>query len=305
MKKFILLTGLVFGAMQALAQQEYSFTNYFEVNSFYNPAATGASDVHGVTGLFRRQWVGFEGTPLTGGVVYDTRLDKYRMGLGGYVFTDRVGATFMTNVAVNYSYSLKLNDDLQLAFGLDGGVDIYSTDYDRLVYWQDDQMFDNQRAVHTVPRAGVGTHFYGENFYVGISVPRLLNFNNTSALSISADNLPSVVSNYYVTAGYTFDAGDQFKIQTNLLGKYTKNVIPQGDINVMCTYQDMIGLGVGYKSLGFATTYIQYQYEDVVKIGYAFDFSLTEMARYSTGTHEIMIQYILPKKQNKAKSSMQ
>ena len=64
----------------------------------------------------------------------------------------------------------------------------------------------------------------------------------------------------------------------------------------MGVYNKMIGLGVGYKSLGFASVFLQYTYDDVVKIGYAFDFSLNEMAKYSNGTHEIMIQYMLPKK---------
>lgn len=284
------------------AQQEYSFTNYFEVNSFYNPAATGTKDVHGITGIFRKQWFGYDGAPTTGGIVYDTRLNDKNMGLGGYVFTDKIGATLMTNIAANYSYSLRLNSDLQLAFGIDGGVDIYSTDFNRLVYWEDDAMFDGQVANGVVPRAGVGAHLYNSKFYAGISVPRLLNFNNTSALSISAENLPSVVSNYYITAGYLFEVNEKFDLQANMLGKYTVNVTPQGDINLMGLYDKMIGLGVGYKSLGFASVYLQYRYEDVLKIGYAFDMSLTEMANYSNGTHEIMIQYLIPKGDKGARS---
>ena len=125
------------------------------------------------------------------------------------------------------------------------------------------------------------------------SVPGLVNFNNSSLLSIAAESLPSVVSNYYFTFGYKFDLNDQFQMQINTLGKYTANVMPQGDINVMTTYNKIIGLGVGYKSLGFATTYLQYTYDDVVTIGYAFDFTLSDIAKYSNGSHEILIKYRL------------
>lgn len=113
-------------------------------------------------------------------------------------------------------------------------------------------------------------------------------------MSISAESLPSMVSNYYFTFGYKSDLNDEFQMQVNTLGKYTAHVMPQGDINVMTTYNNMIGLGVGYKSLGFATTYLQYTYDDVVTIGYAFDFTLSEIAKYSNGWHEILIKYRLP-----------
>lgn len=287
----ILMPFVLFG------QQEYSFTQYFEATSFYNPAATGMQNVHKINALFRKQWVGLEGSPITGGIIYDTRLDKMNMGLGGYVFVDKIGATTMTNVAVNYSYALKFDNNKRLAFGIDGGVDIYSTDYRSLTYWnEEDPMFNNQAANVVAPRAGVGAQFYSDKFYVGIAVPRLINFNNESALGITAPNLPSIVSNYYLSGGYKLEAGDNFDVQFNALGKFTENVLPQGDINVMGTYRKLIGLGLGYKSLGFGSIFVQYSYEEVVKIGYAFDITLTDVSNYSNGSHEIVLQYVIPRK---------
>lgn len=272
-------------------QQEYSFTNYFEINPFFNPAAAGSEGVQNVTGLFRKQWAGVDGSPITGGVLYDNRFDNYNMGIGGYVFTDVIGATNMTNVAANYSYSLKLNETNFFAFGVDAGVDFYTTNYNRLVYWENDEMFDGQKRSSVLPRAGVGIHYYGEKIYAGLSVPRLLSFNNNYGIGINAQNLPSTVSNYFLTAGYKFPIGKDFEMQTNVLGKYTPRVMPQADLNFMATYNKIIGLGVGYKTLGFATVYLQYTYDEVVKIGYAFDISLTKISNYSSGNHEFIIKY--------------
>ena len=294
MRFILLLTATITSATISIAQQEYSFTNYFEINSFFNPAATGTEGTQNIAGIFRKQWVGFDGSPVGGGIVYDTPLKKFNMGLGGYVFTDKIGEMSMTNVALNYSYSLKFDEKNRLAFGIDAGVDIYNTNYDRLVYWEDDAMFDNQQATATIPRAGVGAHFYGEKYYFGISVPRLLTYNNTSAISLTSANLPSVVSNYYITGGYTFTLNDNFDLQTNILGKYTHRVIPQADINIMGLYRKIIGIGLGYKTLGFASACVQYSYQDVVTIGYAFDYSLTPIANYSSGSHEVLVKYAIP-----------
>lgn len=297
--KTLLSIVFMLAGIAAFGQQEYSFTNYFEVNPVFNPAATGTKGTQNVAGIFRKQWVGFDGSPITGGIVYDNILKDYNMGLGGYIFTDKVGETSMTNVAANYSYILKLDNQYNLSFGVDAGADIYSTNYDQLIYWDEqDRMFNGAKQTLAVPRAGAGVQFYNDKFYVGFSVPRLMSFNNGSALAINAENMPSIVSNYFLTAGYKFPIGEQFEMQINTLGKYTQHVIPQGDINVLGTYNKLIGFGLGYRSLGFATAMVQYTYDEVVTIGYSFDMSLTKIANYSNGSHEIMVKYALPQKSN-------
>lgn len=297
MKTFIKTIAFVFAACSAFAQQEYSFTNYFEATSFFNPAATGAEGNQSVTALFRKQWAGFDGSPMSGGVVYDNILKEYNMGIGGYIFSDKIGATSMTNIAANYSYILRLNNELRLAFGVDAGTDIYSTDYENLIYWdKNDRMFSDAQPTVFVPRAGAGAQFYADNYYVGISVPRILTFNNQSPIGINSANLPSIVSNYYLNAGYTFEINGEMDIQTSVLGKYTRNVKPQADINIMGNYKKMIGLGVGYRSLGFASILFQYTYNEMLSVGYSFDMSLTKMSNYSNGSHEFFIKYIIPEK---------
>jgi type IX secretion system PorP/SprF family membrane protein len=294
MKKLITCAFVIAGGF-AFAQQEYSFTNYFEATPFFNPAATGTAGNQNITALFRKQWVGFTGSPMSGGIVYDNILKDYDMGIGGYVFSDKIGETTMTNIAANYSYILQIDNQFNLAFGVDAGVDVFSTNYDELVYWdQNDRMFNDVQQTMVVPRAGAGIHFFTEDYYVGLSVPRLLTYNNDSPLGINAERFPSIVSNYYLTAGYNYEINRDFDIQANILGKLTPNVIPQGDINVMGTYQKMIGLGLGYKSLGFASILAQYTYDEVITIGYAFDLTLTKIANYSNGSHEIMIKYVIP-----------
>lgn len=295
-------TALIFAGMvcfTAFGQQEYSFTHYFETNSFYNPAATGSEHSQNIVGLFRKQWLGYKGTPTTGGLLYENEIKKYNMGIGGYVFTDKIGETSLTTAAVNYAYNLKINDKYTLAFGIDAGLDVMSTDYDRLVYWdQSDQLITNAQRTHVLPKAGLGTHFYSDNFYVGLSVPRILNFNSPDFHTINNSSVPMVVSHYYLTAGYKFNLNEDFKMKTNTLLKYTRNVWPQIDLNATCIYREAFGLGLGYKSLGFATAYLQYIYDKTVAISYGFDFSLNPVGEYARGgTHELMIKYqIKPKK---------
>jgi type IX secretion system PorP/SprF family membrane protein len=218
------------------------------------------------------------------------------MGVGGYAFIDIIGATTLTTVGANYAYQLKLDQSHKMSFGINAGADVYSTSYGRLTYWDDDVMFDDQTPTTTVPRLGAGIQFYTDDYYVGVSMPRIVHFNTDGPLSIAAASMPQIVSNLYVTGGYNFPVSDDVEMQINMLGKYTRNVLPQGDLNVMATYREMVGIGVGYKSLGFLSTYIQYTHKNLVKIGYAFDFTLTPMSNYSSGSHELMFKYAIPMK---------
>lgn len=298
MNKFIAIIFLFTGMSASFAQQEYSFTHYFEANSFFNPASVGSQEGQTIMGVFRKQWLGVEGSPTTGGLLYDTQLSKYNMGLGGYVFTDKIGETNLTTVTANYAYKLKMNETLKLSFGANAGADFISTDFSRLEYWDEgDQVIPNGRVSTVVPKVGLGLSLEHEKFYVGLSVPRVLNFNSTDFHSINSDNIPMLISHYYLTAGYKFQLNDDFGMSTNTLVKYAKHVIPQVDLNATVTYRELIGLGFGYKSLGFFSSYVQYTYDKTVTIGYAFDLSLNPMSNYSRGgTHELMVKYNLKSK---------
>lgn len=297
----LFIAGMVF--INIHSQQEYSFTHYFETNSFYNPASTGSDQSQNIVGLFRKQWAGFTGSPTTGGLLYENKLKKYNMGVGGYVFADKIGETCLTTSTVNYAYNLNFNSTLKLAFGIDAGADFITTNVDRLTYWdQTDQLLTESRLSYVVPKVGLGTQLYNEKFYVGISVPRLLNFNSRDFHTIQNSNLPMVVSHYYLSAGYKFKLNDQFGMKANTLLKYTRAVQPQLDLNATLTYDEILGVGVGYKSLGFITSYIQYTYDNTVMISYAFDFSVNPLAKYARGgTHELMIKYSIKSKNSISK----
>ena len=115
--------------------------------------------------------------------------------------------------------------------------------------------------------------------------------NSDQFNSIDYEDIPSLVTHYYVTAGYNFTLNKDFELKSNLLLKYTNHVMPQGDLSVITYYKKLFGLGVAYKSLGFASAILQYNNHDALIFGYAFDFSLGPIQKYTKGSHEIMIQY--------------
>ena len=62
--KLILVAMILFAtSQQSIAQVDAQHTQYFEVPSYYNPAATGTTDFVNIHGGTRMQWVGIENAP--------------------------------------------------------------------------------------------------------------------------------------------------------------------------------------------------------------------------------------------------
>ena len=128
MKKiiYILLFFLPFSLL--FSQQTYMYTNYHLNKVIYNPALSGLSDYTEAGFNIRNQWSGLEGAPQTQIFTINGPLKNKNMGLGGNVFNDQLGAESRIGVSFNYSYSLKLNDDLNFSLGLSAGFIQYKLD---------------------------------------------------------------------------------------------------------------------------------------------------------------------------------
>ncbi len=63
MKKLIVTFVILAACISLKAQQEAQFTQFMYNKLYINPAYAGARGVPSPTGIYRSQWVGFEGAP--------------------------------------------------------------------------------------------------------------------------------------------------------------------------------------------------------------------------------------------------
>ena len=126
----------------------------------------------------------------------------------------------------------------------------------------------------------------------------MISLNSDQFNSINFSDAPSLVTHYYFTMGYHFKFKGDFSLKPSVLLKYTNNVIPQGDISLIGYFKETFGVGLGYKSLGFLSVFLQYNIKDLFVIGCGFDFSMNPLQQYSNGSHEVMLQYRFGKQTN-------
>lgn len=292
--KILLLLSLGLLSQPLRAQQDAMFTQYMFNTLAINPAYAGSNEVITMTGLFRKQWVNIEGAPSTATFSIDAPVWGEKMGLGLNIVSDRVGITNTLGVFASYAYRIKTSEKGRLALGLQAGFSQYAADLQSVALGSTPS-FDPAFAENIsqmMPNVGGGIWYNNDRFYAGFSVPHIINnaLNRDYQFLNDSDGARQY-RHYFVTAGYVFDLNAALKLKPSFLVKVVEGAPMQMDINANLWLYEKVGLGLSYRSGDSIDALLEFQLSHQFKLGYAYDYTLTELRRYNSGSHEIMLRY--------------
>lgn len=325
MKKLIFSLLLAAGFAQvANAQQDATYDMYMFNGLYINPAYAGSQDVLNLVGIFRNQWTGLDGAPRTVNVSADAPLRRDQYALGLTLMNDRLGLTNMFSMTGAFAYRIKIKGDNIISLGIQGGFTNYQqrnneaslVDPSTLTSSTYDPAFSVKQNLW-LPDVGAGIYAYGKRYYVGFSVPHMIPFSLDSKWSLATSTAVAHQYNQYlVTAGYVFGKDASIvKFRPTFLMKYQQGLrydVPDFYFNAGLLFIDRIWLIAGVKTGGEANGVLannidasnqkKFGVEGVVgmiqakitpqlAIGYAYNYSLSHLATYETGTHEVMVSY--------------
>jgi type IX secretion system PorP/SprF family membrane protein len=291
----ILLSAFLISASgRLIAQQDPMFTQYMFNTLSINPAYAGSKDFLSATAIHRSQWVNFEGAPVTQSVTVHSPLRNESISLGGTIINDAFGPVKQTGIYIDGSYRIFMGNR-RLAFGIKGGLNLFSAnllDLNPLV--EDDASFAANIANKPLPNFGAGVMYYTRRWYVGASVPKLL------SNKLLTGDLPdySGVSNKetphaFLIAGAVFDMNLYTKFKPTVLIKAVNGAPIAAEVTGQFLFYDKFWAGVMYRWQDAAGVLLQYEINRMFKVGYAFDYSLSDIRKYSDGSHEIMLGFDL------------
>jgi type IX secretion system PorP/SprF family membrane protein len=291
--KWIFLVAFISLAQFSFGQQDPDYTQYMFNQQMVNPAYVGTWESIGFMALNRKQWVGFEGSPSTQTFSFQTPLQRENIGLGLSVINDQIGLEKKFGISADYSYRIRLSNEISLRLGMKAGFTNYShdlTQYQLDSKNQPDQMFQGEIDQKFMPNVGIGAFLHSKKFYLGFSVPKLINneFKDNENFSTYAE-----MRHFFLSGGYVFDLGENIKFKPTFLAKATLGSPLQIDLSANVLVKEKFWLGAMLRtgdSYGFIA---QWVFNKKLRIGYAIDFTTTNMRNYSDGVHEIMISYEL------------
>ena len=284
----LLLIGVLF-SFDSYGQQDPMYTQYMYNTLSVNPGYAGSRGALSLTGLVRTQWVGIKGAPDTQTLTVHSPIYNDNMGLGLSVVNDNVGPIHQTMLFADYSYSIQTTANAKLAFGLKAGVNVFQADLASLHPNQGGDPGIYNISNRLLPNVGVGLYYYSDKGYVGLSAPKLLEHNlKTGEISESKER-----RHYFIIGGYVFDLSENLKFKPSFLVKAVQGAPMSFDITANFLIKDKLGIGLAHRLDDSFSGLLQYYFTPQFRIGYAYDFTTTELRHYNSGTHEVMLGYDL------------
>ncbi len=292
-KNFLLLSWSI--AFGAAAQQLPQLSQYVSHDYLYNPAVAGSRPWFEMRSAHRNQWVGIQDAPRTFMLSVTTPVGS-KMGLGGFIYTDHVGPTRRTGAQFSYTYHLRLNEKIKLGMSLAVGLQQFLIDGSKITFHDSyDPVMDNQLRGNIMPDATFGAYLYHDSWWAGVTVPQLL--ESRIWLYDNADQTLSTLSrHFYAMGGYRLPLGEDFRLEPSFLMKYVDPVPPKFDLTATLRYKDQVWLGATYRTEDAFSVMVGYWLKKTFQFGYSYDIITTNLNRYSSGTHEVMLAVTFGKK---------
>jgi len=285
---FFIAVSMVFG------QQDPVLSYYMFNTQTYNPGYSGMSGMVTATALTRQQWVGFTGAPSTMIFNVNTPFNLFglRSGAGLLVEADQYGFSNDINLSLSYSYLFPigtgtlgtgfslgmLNKTLAPEWFIPSGTTHTPPSGDPLIPENDESFIALDLSA--------GVYYQGLNYYAGISVTHI----NQPKIKYS-ETATYVSRQYYLTAGYYFQLPNPaFELIPSVFivndGATTQYVATN-----MFRYNKKIWGGVSYRISDAVTGFAGVELYNGLKIGYGYDFPISEIRKGTSGSHEFVVSY--------------
>ncbi|CAL2086883.1 Type IX secretion system membrane protein, PorP/SprF family [Tenacibaculum sp. 190524A02b] len=299
MKKISLILTLIGSILTISAQQDPQYTQYMYNQNVINPAyVTNELGIVNFGFMHRTQWTNAVGAPKTYTFFAHTPITK-KFEIGLSLITDNIGdgALKENNVYADFAYILQFNEDHKLSLGLKAGVTSLATNFTNFRFPDDDIItgfttndiaFDNQNT--TVPNFGIGAFYFTDNYYVGISAPNLLNSKHledkNGLKSIGGEEI-----HFFMNAGYVFKLSDVVKLKPSMLLKAVKGSPLVLDTSINVLFNERFEGGLSYRINDSASAMFNVRATDFLRIGYAFDYTTSNLSNFNSGTHEVFVLF--------------
>jgi len=289
--KFNIIAFILFNCWMGVAQQLPQFTQYMFNTVSINPAYAGSRETLSIVGLHRSQWVGLEGAPTTQTLAMHTPLRNENIGLGLSFINDELGYQNFSYLYGDFSYTIHTSANTKLSFGIKAGFTSYSLDAafrasestDPVIYGYEDRW---------KPNIGAGVYWHSERWYIGLSSPRILNTDYTGTDDYEALERQS----YYLTGGYVFDLSQNVKFKPAALIKATNGAPLSFDVTANFLFNEVFWIGAAYRineRAGALGGIADFQISKQLRVGYAYEYPISDLRPYTSGTHEVLLMFEL------------
>jgi type IX secretion system PorP/SprF family membrane protein len=330
MRRVICLAALlIVFSVDLVKAQDPQFSQFYAAPLYLNPAFAGSTN-QGRVGLnYRNQWPSIDANFTTISAFADFYLEDYKSGVGVLINRDYVNLIGLQsiNLSLQYSYDLEITKGLSFRPGLELAIYNRSIDFGRLTFGDNfnpttfeptevtgEQLRGSNKFFPDISAGGI---FYTPKAWAGFAAHHLTQPNQ----SISGNNSPLPIR-YSVHGGYKFFLKPGVMGQGVYSRKSERSIAPavqyrhqgpfdQMDVGMYVTLEPIL-LGTWYRGIPFkqvngftnnesivllvGLTILRgdAKRQDVLNVGYSYDYTISQLGPGSGGSHEFSLVYTFP-----------
>ena len=321
----LLMLMLFIGIGRVCAQTDAQLSQYYEVPSYYNPAAIGNTDMVRIRLGSRLQWVGIDNAPRTILATADMpiKIGKKRIAVG--LTANQASEGLFRNLSINLQAGYKFNlfkgvmtAGVQLGYANEvfKGSEVLIPDGDDY-HESTDEAIPRTDVSGNAFDLGAGIYYSHKYFWAGISGTHLMsptikfsddsqNNSSTSTDNTRGDYEFQLRRTLYFMAGSNIPIKNTlFEVVPSLMVK-SDFTFTRAELTGRLRYKKLFTFGLGYRHDDAVIATLAAEYKGFF-IGYSFDYPTSAISKASSGSHEIIAGYSLKlnlseKNKNKHKS---
>lgn len=285
MKK--LLAVLAAGCLTTLtyAQQDPQFTQNMFNKLYVNPAYAGHNESICFSGLYRTQWVNFDGAPKTGVFSFEAPFAKNRWGVGLNLAFDEIGFDQNLQAKLGIARHFPLGNG-KFSIGVNGEYNQNQIDGDFIPPTQlPDPAIPTSSVSGGAFDLGAGLYYSAPVWYVGLSASHLLE-SEVELEEFSRE----YKRHHYGMLGFNLDLSPSVTLKPMV---FVKNVTDNTtiDVNLNAHFNEKFWIGASWRNEDAFAALIGFTLAEKLRIGYSYDFTTSDVKDYSDGTHEFTLGY--------------
>jgi type IX secretion system PorP/SprF family membrane protein len=306
MKKHI-LTLLTIATSYLSNAQDAEFSQFYSAPLYLNPAYAGTDSSARLGFNYRYQWPDMPGKFTTYCLAYDQYVKALHGGLGVVAwYDDAASGTMKTeNISGIYSFQLNVTNDFTINAGFEAAYMHKSLDWSKITFGDQidprygfvftGQNIQNKSSNQYVDLSA-GILGYTKEFYGGVAVDHLTQPNEGFALLPTPIPM-KITANFGAMIPLNESGRNQTFISPNFIVQFQQSFqqynlgldLEYGIMTAGCWYRfsptngDAIITMLGLKAWRF-------------KVAYSYDITVSGLANYSGGAHEISLAYLFRSK---------
>lgn len=295
MKRIIITLLAILTIVTAQSQNQFHVGQYAIHQPLVNPATISTYNDITFGLLYKKQWTGLTGSPNIQGFTFSMPLDQRKKHfIGTNVLNDNIGINNSTEITGTYGYKIRTSINSRLILAASASLNLVKSQLSDInTIDANDPLYSGNTPVYPLPNFKFGAYFFVKKFYLGFVIPNILenkviekNGSTAGYYGFDSKNM-----HYYLHGGYKFEFKHGNTFVPSFLIKQVAGAPMQVDLNMNFMFRQKFGVGLNLRSSKDAMVMLSMYILPELLLSYGYEYGLSELNKFNTGTHEILLVY--------------